>query len=125
MTPYFSPLPYHIIHHKMSIIIVAKWFFADSITANYIQSGILHFSFLFPRKYAALTKLMSEDHNWSQYRMELQSKLDSNIPCIPFLGVLLTSIVQQGSAHTVKYRGRRYSGVEDYTIMEAITVRNR
>ena len=77
------------------------------------------------RKYTALSKLMSEDHNWSDYRIELQTKLDDYIPCIPFLGVLLTTIVQQGSVNTVKMRGRRFSGVEDYTIMEAITVRNR
>lgn len=68
---------------------------------------------------------MSEDRNWNDYRMHLSSKLEENVPCIPFLGVLLTSIAQQRSVHTVKVHGRRRSGVEDYTIMEAVTIRNR
>ena len=68
---------------------------------------------------------MSEEHNWNDYRMEIQSKLDQNIPCIPFLGVLLTSIVQQESMNAVRPRNRRLSGVEDYTVMEAVTVRNK
>ena len=77
------------------------------------------------RKFGLLSSLMSEDHNWTSYRLELQAKLDNNIPCIPFLGVLLTSIVQQDSAHSARQKGRRFSGVEDYTVMEAVTVRNR
>ena len=70
---------------------------------------------------------MTEEHNYASYRYDLQSNLDQDIPCIPFLGVLLTTICQTDSAHAVtpSVGGRRMSGVEGYTVMEAITVRNR
>ena len=74
---------------------------------------------------------MSEEYNWKLYRAELETCFANNIPCIPFLGVLLTTIVQQEST-TVSRGGqmsrhgrKRVSGVEMYTILEAITVRNR
>jgi len=53
---------------------------------------------------------------------------EEGTPCIPFLGVLLTTIAQQGSVEVVApkvSRKRRPSGVEDYVVMEAVTVRNK
>ena len=83
------------------------------------------------RKFEKLSDLMSEEYNWKLYRAELEACFARNIPCIPFLGVLLTTIVQQESA-TISRGGqmsrhgrKRVSGVEMYTILEAITVRNR
>lgn len=74
-----------------------------------------------------LTRLMCEEYNYRDYRLKLEETLANNIPCIPFLGVLLTTIVQKESAHNHRSgrMGRKFSGVEDYTIIEAITVRNR
>ena len=68
---------------------------------------------------------MSEDFNYKEYRADLKAKMAANVSCIPFLGVLLTTIVQLDSADSAQIRGRRCSGVEGYTIIEAITVRNR
>ena len=81
-------------------------------------------SFSFLRKFEALCHLMSEEFNYREYRRVLDETLESGIPCIPFLGVLLTTIVQC-SAHKYGLGSRKYSGVEDYTVMEAVTVRNR
>ena len=74
---------------------------------------------------------MSEEYNWKLYRSELETCFANNIPCIPFLGVLLTTIVQQESitlsrnGQMSRHGRKRISGVEMYTILEAITVRNR
>ena len=91
------------------------------------------FSQLHHRKFEKLSELMSEEYNWKHYRAELETCFTENLPCIPFLGVLLTTIVQHESATTsrgvkmsLSRNGRkRVSGVEMYTILEAITVRNR
>ena len=66
---------------------------------------------------------MSEEYNWRSYRKHLDKLLEETTPCIPFLGVLLTTTVQSGSSSD--RRLRKASGVEDYTLLEAITVRNR
>ena len=67
---------------------------------------------------------MSEEYNWRAYRKHLNKLLEETTPCIPFLGVLLTTTVQTGSSASGR-RSRKASGVEDYTVLEAITVRNR
>ncbi len=66
---------------------------------------------------------MSEQHNWRVYSVQLQELLDTTTPFIPFLGVLLTTTVQYHSR--LEGRPRKVSGIEDYTLLEAITVRNR
>ena len=71
---------------------------------------------------------MSEECNWKAYRSELHDCIVSKTPCVPFLGVLLTSIVQQESFHFTQSKqqlARKQSVLEGYTILEAITVRNR
>lgn len=89
------------------------------------------------RKFETLSGLMSEEHNWKAYSTHLEDILDKNTPCVPFLGVLLTMIVQYESVHAMhestsrfrrpsrSSRVKKVSGVEDYTVLEAITVRNR
>ena len=66
---------------------------------------------------------MSEQHNWRVYSVQLQELLDTTTPFIPFLGVLLTTTVQYHSR--LEGCPRKVSGIEDYTLLEAITVRNR
>ena len=73
---------------------------------------------------------MSEEDNWAMYRNDLDQQFAANTPCIPFLGVFLTQIVQQDSYNECKpKRGcgirKNSSGLENYTILEAITVRNQ
>lgn len=80
---------------------------------------------------------MSEEHSWKAYNKHLENLLNKNTPCIPFLGVLLTKIVQYESVHAVRdtdsnfrrpsrsSKVKKVSGVEDYTLLQAITVRNR
>ena len=64
------------------------------------------------------------------YRNDLDQQFAASTPCIPFLGVFLTQIVQQESYSQCKpKRGgviRKHSaGLENYTILEAITARNQ
>ncbi len=66
---------------------------------------------------------MCEDRNWAVYRQTLKHLLESTTPCVPFLGVLLTSTVQY--QNRLEGRPRKESGVEDYTLLDAVTVRKR
>jgi len=69
---------------------------------------------------------MSEEYCWRQYSTHLKALIDTTTPCIPFLGVLLTTTVQHQLGSQQGGKGRRTStGVEDYLVLEAITVRNR
>jgi len=69
---------------------------------------------------------MSEEMNYREYRQRLDEVIATGTPCIPFLGVLLTTIVQFSSLNCRHLMGsRKFSGTEDYTVMEAVTVRNR
>ena len=51
---------------------------------------------------------MSEDDNWKLYREDLDRCLSTNTPCIPFLGLFLTQVVQQESYH--KLRAEKFVG---------------
>ena len=82
------------------------------------------------RTFKQLSELMSEKGNWMVYCRDLEQQLTANIPCIPFLGVFLTQIVQQDSYNQCKPKTgdvirKRLSGLENYTILETITVRNQ
>ena len=90
---------------------------------------------------------MSEEENWSVYRKELEPKIDSNYPFIPFLGVFLTDVALSQEASSMSKRARSKMSVvtqsehernrntasrrsstalyETYTILEPITMRNR
>ena len=73
---------------------------------------------------------MSEEQNWTAYRDEIKQKLDTNSPCIPFLGVFLTTVALSQEANTLiedkgLERRRTSSFYEAYHILEAITVRNK
>ena len=73
---------------------------------------------------------MSEEDNWEVYRKDLEQQFTSSTPCIMFLGVFLTQIVQQDSYNQCKAKTgcgiRRHSSVlGNYTVLEAITVRNQ
>lgn len=64
------------------------------------------------------------------YRKDLEQQFNSNTPCIPFLGVFLTQIVQQDSYDQCRAKTgcgiRKHSScLGNYTILEAITVRNQ
>ena len=57
---------------------------------------------------------MSEEENFTCYRQELESALEAKSPCIPFLGVFLSKVVQidayqSGRASAFKPRVRRCS----------------
>ena len=45
---------------------------------------------------------MSEDDNWKLYREDLDRCLSANTPCVPFLGLFLTQVVQQESYHKLR-----------------------
>ena len=40
---------------------------------------------------------MSEENNWQLYREKLDNDIANDTPCIPFLGLFLTQIIQHGS----------------------------
>ncbi len=66
---------------------------------------------------------MCEDRNWAKYRRTLSALLESTTPCVPFLGVLLTTTVQYHCR--LEGRPRKKSGVEDYVLLDAVTNRKR
>lgn len=86
---------------------------------------------------------MSEEENWSAYRKELDPKIDSTSPFIPFLGVFLTDVALSQEAFSLAKRTRMKRSTysekgqglnakrssnnlyETYTILEPITIRNR
>ena len=79
---------------------------------------------------------MSEDNNWKLYRDEIDNRLKTQAPLIPFLGVFLTTVAlsqeAEGLARAASSRERldsqkrrRDSLYENYVILEAITVRKR
>ena len=68
---------------------------------------------------------MSEDDNWKLYREDLDRCLSANTPCVPFLGLFLTQVVQQESYHKLRAevgesrRGKRRSrSFEDLDICD-------
>ena len=69
---------------------------------------------------------MSEESNFNLYHQDLEQTLAANTPCIPFLGIFLTVVVQHDSyAQMSSKKMRRQSTLlETYTILDAITVRN-
>lgn len=84
---------------------------------------------------------MHEDNNWCVYREELDQKIRSNSPFVPFLGVFLTTtaFVQAASSSRLKNSLSSMSLIsserkkssenekiyETYHLLEAITVRER
>jgi hypothetical protein len=91
------------------------------------------------RKFDTLTAVMHEDNNWAAYRKEVEQKLDTSSPFIPFLGVFLTTTAYHQTASQAKQRASSVvsfvSGggkveenahmYETYHLLEAITVRQR
>ena len=97
---------------------------------NPIQSHIFHPFSCIIRRFKQLSELMSEEDNWAMYRNDLDQQFTASTPCIPFLGVFLTQVVQQDSYNQCKpKRGcgirKHSSALGNYTILEAITVRNQ
>ena len=45
---------------------------------------------------------MSEENNWQLYREKLDKHLADDTPCIPFLGLFLTQIIQHGSYKVIR-----------------------
>lgn len=75
---------------------------------------------------------MSEECNFNLYHQDLEHTLAANIPCIPFLGIFLTVVVQHDSYTQMSSKNmssknmrRQSTLLETYTILDAITVRNR
>ena len=74
--------------------------------------------YLYGRRFLDLADLMSETKNYTLYRARMKTALD-NPPCIPFLGVFLTEVVQMDtynkmhrtrrSSRRVSIKGRRLS----------------
>lgn len=54
------------------------------------------------KRFTRLCHLMSEEDNWQLYRKELGRRLASDTPCVPFLGLFLTQVVQQESYHKMR-----------------------
>jgi len=79
------------------------------------------------RKFLSLSALMSEECNFNLYHQDLEQTLAANIPCIPFLGIFLTVVVQHDSYTQMSSKNMRRQStlLETYTILDAITVRNR
>ena len=76
------------------------------------------------RKFEQLSALMSEECNFQLYHKDLQQTLAANIPCIPFLGTFLTTVVQQDSYNQITPK-KQSALLETYTVLDAITVRHR
>ena len=76
------------------------------------------------RKFEQLSALMSEECNFQLYHKDLQQTLAANIPCIPFLGTFLTTVVQQDSYNQIIPK-KQSALLETYTVLDAITVRHR
>ena len=77
---------------------------------------------------------MSEERNWRQYRRQLAKHVSNNTSCVIFLGVLLSNVVRYESYQQLKRSNRLSSAMpvarkvsvcETFTVLEAITVRNR
>lgn len=49
------------------------------------------------REFKRLCTIMSEENNWQLYREKLDKHFANDTPCIPFLGLFLTQIIQNGS----------------------------
>ena len=67
-------------------------------------------SFLPSRRFNQLTRLMSEEDNWKLYRQDLDRCLTTNTPCVPFLGLFLTQVVQQESYHKMREENNTGAG---------------
>ena len=76
------------------------------------------------RKFEQLSVLMSEECNFQLYHKDLQQTLAANIPCIPFLGTFLTTVVQQDSYNQMTPK-KQSALLETSTVLDAITVRPR
>ena len=79
---------------------------------------------------------MSEDNNWKHYREEIERRVQTQSPLIPFLGVFLTTVALSQEADNLaevassrerldSHKRRRDSLYENYVILEAVTVRKR
>lgn len=91
------------------------------------------------RKFDHLTSILHEDNNWDTYRDEVDRKLDSNSPFVPFLGVFLTTTAFFQASSDLHGRARSATTLksavlerqlttdmhETYHLLEAITVRER
>ena len=81
------------------------------------------------RQFKELSSVVSEDRNWETYCRELHQQLSTNTPFIPFLGVFLTQIVQRESYEKMRPKEenihRQATIFETYTILDAITARNK
>ena len=88
--------------------------------------GVEHLSTLHIcyRKFEQLSALMSEECNFQLYHKDLQQTLAANIPCMPFLGTFLTTVVQQDSYSQMTPK-KQSALLETYTVLDAITVRHR
>ena len=80
---------------------------------------------------------MSEEGCWRQYRREIKQQASTNTTCVIFLGVFLSHAVRYDAYHKLKQASRasshsllpfseqKVSMCETFTVLEAITVRNR
>lgn len=67
---------------------------------------------------------MSEECNFQLYHKDLKQTLAANIPCMPFLGTFLTTVVQQDSYSQMTPK-KQSALLDTYTVLDAITVRHR
>ena len=88
------------------------------------------------RQLTCLTKLMSEEGNWKLYRKELSKQTSTSSTCIIFLGVFLSHVVRYEAYHKLRHKRnsphsspalqqKKASLYETFTVLEAITVRQR
>ena len=75
-----------------------------------------------------------ETESWRVYKREIAKHVSSNTTCVIFLGVLLSNVVRYESYQQLKRTSqlpnhaplvKKLSVCETFTVLEAITVRNR
>ena len=79
------------------------------------------------RKFKRLCTIMSEENNWKLYREKLDRHFADGTPCIPFLGLFLTQIIQHGS-YTVLRRARelnKSSSFSNYSMYRTRRLQNQ
>ena len=77
---------------------------------------------------------MSDDGSWREYKREISKHIATHSTCVVFLGVFLSHAVRYESYQQLKRYSRlqcsmpvvkKMSVCETFTVLEAITVRNR
>lgn len=94
-----------------------------AIVVSHLLQETEHLSALH-RKFGQLSALMSEECNFQLYYQDLKQTLAANIPCVPFLGTFLTTVVQQDSYSQMTPK-KQSALLDTYTVLDAITVRHR